>query len=133
MFSQVSGGSKGGRRGHAPPPGSKFLQFHAVFGKIRQIRMLAPPLGSWRPLLGEILDPPLQVFVCPQGGGVWLPSMHHRSHDQGASTLLPVGRPWGVRPTTPTPMLAPCGILRDTVNKRAVRILLECILVIYSQ
>ena len=21
--------------------------------------MLAPPLGSWRPLLGEILDPPL--------------------------------------------------------------------------
>ena len=22
--------------------------------------MLAPPLGSWRPLLGEILDPPLQ-------------------------------------------------------------------------
>ena len=30
-------------------------------------------------------------------------------------------------------MLAPCGILRDTVNKRVVRILLECILVIYSQ
>ena len=51
-----SGGSKGGRRGRAPP-GSKFFQFHAVFGKIRQIRMLAPPLGSWRPLLGEILDP----------------------------------------------------------------------------
>ena len=46
---------------------------------------------------------------------------------------LPVGRPGGVRPTTPTPMLAPCGILRDTVNKRVVRIRLECILVIYSQ
>ena len=25
------------------PPGSKFCQFHAVFGKIWQIRMLAPP------------------------------------------------------------------------------------------
>ena len=24
-----------------------------------------------------------QVFVCPQGGRGWLPSMHHRSHDQG--------------------------------------------------
>ena len=43
----------------APPWGSKFFQFHAVFGKIWQNRMLAPPLGSWRPLLGEILDPPL--------------------------------------------------------------------------
>ena len=43
----------------APPSGSKFFQFHAVFGKIWQNRMLAPPLESWRPLLGEILDPPL--------------------------------------------------------------------------
>ena len=24
--------------------------------------MLAPPLGRWRPLLGEILDPPLSMF-----------------------------------------------------------------------
>ena len=24
--------------------------------------MLAPPLGSWRPLLGEILDPPLMYL-----------------------------------------------------------------------
>ena len=42
-----------------PSPRPKFFQFHAVFGKIWQNRMLAPPLGSWRPLLGEILDPPL--------------------------------------------------------------------------
>ena len=45
-----------------PPKGSKFFQFHAVFGEIWQNRMLAPPPpspGSWRPLLGEILDPPL--------------------------------------------------------------------------
>ena len=44
-----------------PPWGPKFFQFHAVFGKIWQNRMLAPPLGSWRPLLGEILDPPLKA------------------------------------------------------------------------
>ena len=37
----------------APPPGSKFFQFHAVFGKFWQNRMLAPPLESWYPLLGE--------------------------------------------------------------------------------
>ena len=27
------GGSKGGRQGRAPPWGSKFFQFHAVFGR----------------------------------------------------------------------------------------------------
>ena len=32
-----------GDRGDAPPPGPKFFQFHAVFGKIGQNRMLAPP------------------------------------------------------------------------------------------
>ena len=49
---------RGARGTHAPSPGSKFFQLHAVFKKIWQNRMLAPP-GSWRPLLGEILDPPL--------------------------------------------------------------------------
>ena len=48
-----------GTRAPPPPRGPKFFRFHAVFGKIWQNRMLAPPLGSWRPLLGEILDPPL--------------------------------------------------------------------------
>ena len=52
-----SDGSKGGSR-DAPPWGSKFFQFHAIFEKIWQNRMLVPP-RSWRPLLGEILDPPL--------------------------------------------------------------------------
>ena len=38
-----SGGSKGrGHEGCAPPWGSKFFQFHAVFGEIWQNRMLAP-------------------------------------------------------------------------------------------
>ena len=60
-----------------PPWGSKFFQFHAVFGKFWQNRMLAPPLGSWCPLLGEILDPPLngirrrsgevqKIFLCKE-------------------------------------------------------------------
>ena len=43
-----------------PPPGGpnsfNFMQFLGNFGKIICWR---PPLGSWRPLLGEILDPPL--------------------------------------------------------------------------
>ena len=53
-----SGGSKGGAS--LAPPGSKFFQFHAVFGKFWQNRMLAPPTPvGWRPHLGEILDPPL--------------------------------------------------------------------------
>ena len=52
----ISGGSKGGHWG------SKFFQFHAVFGKIWQkLYVGPPPMGSWRPILGEILDPPLHV------------------------------------------------------------------------
>ena len=37
-------------RGHEGPPGSKFFQFHAVFGKIWQNGMLAPP--------EELVSPP---------------------------------------------------------------------------
>ena len=43
VFVKISGGSKGGAGEMRPPWGSKFFQFHAVFGKIRQIRILAPP------------------------------------------------------------------------------------------
>ena len=42
-----------------PPYGPKFSQFHAVFRKICQFRMLASPLDDWLPLLRGILDPPL--------------------------------------------------------------------------
>ena len=49
----------------APPGGPNsfnFMQFLGNFGKIVCWR---PPLGSWRPLLGEILDPPLvTLFTC---------------------------------------------------------------------
>ena len=48
----VSGGSGGG---------CKNSQFHAVFQKIWQNRMLAPP-GGLAPLLQGILDPPLCVY-----------------------------------------------------------------------
>ena len=43
------GGSKGGREGRVPPWGSKFFRFHAVFRKIWQLRMLAPPPGELAP------------------------------------------------------------------------------------
>ena len=49
-----------GRKGRAP--GSKFFQFHAVFGKFWQNRMLAASEG-WRPHPGEILDPPLSWVI----------------------------------------------------------------------
>ena len=62
-----SGGSKGARGTRPPPLGSKFFQFHAVFGKIWQNCMLAPtpPRGVGPPLLGEILDPPLIMSKNP--------------------------------------------------------------------
>ena len=59
----TSGGSKGGREERAPPPGLKFLHFHAVFGKNWPNNRLAPPPWAWRPLLWEILDPPLDTMV----------------------------------------------------------------------
>ena len=36
-----------------PPWGSKFFQFHAVFGKIKQNRMLAPPRVVGAPFSGK--------------------------------------------------------------------------------
>ena len=53
-----SGGSKEGREGCPPggPNSFNFMPFLGKFGKIVCWR----PLESWRPLLGEILDTPLQ-------------------------------------------------------------------------
>ena len=58
------------------PPGGpnsfNFMQFLRKFGKNL---MLVPPLESWRPLIGQILDPPLggvliqwQIKDFPEGG-----------------------------------------------------------------
>ena len=47
-----------------PPPGGHnffiFMQFSAKIDKF--IGWHRPPPGSWRPLLGEILDPPLNTL-----------------------------------------------------------------------
>ena len=60
MFSIDSGGSKGGARdARPPPPGVKILSISCSFWKILAKSYVGAPLGSWRPLLGEILDPPL--------------------------------------------------------------------------
>ena len=40
----------------APPWGSKFFHFHALFGKKLKNNST---FGSWRTPLGKILDPPL--------------------------------------------------------------------------
>ena len=75
---------------------------------------------------GNVFTP---VCHSVHGRGVWLPSMHYRSYDW---ECLPGGRgesaSGGGRCPTP-PTLEIHGILWDTVNKRALRILLECILV----
>ena len=51
---QCSGGSKGGRKGRAPPLDPKFLHFHAVFGKSwPNNRLASPPLRLAPPPLGN--------------------------------------------------------------------------------
>ena len=54
--------------GGAPPPRvPKIFRFHAVFGKIWQNHMLAPPIPLWGvgapPPPGEILDPPQPLKI----------------------------------------------------------------------
>ena len=53
-----------GVRGTCPPEGPNSFNFIQFFGNTWQIRMLAPPPGSWRPFLGEILDLPLFLALC---------------------------------------------------------------------
>ena len=55
------GGSKGGREGRAPPGVQILSIFMQFFGKFGNFVCWRPPPGSWRPLLGEILDPPLHL------------------------------------------------------------------------
>ena len=50
------GGSKGGRQARAPPPGQNSFIFMQFLAKKLQNNS---SFGDWRPLLGEILDPPL--------------------------------------------------------------------------
>ena len=46
-------GDLGGCKGRAPPWAPKFFRFHAVFRKIWQNRMLAPPPGELAPPWGN--------------------------------------------------------------------------------
>ena len=50
MITSNIGGSKGGRQGRAPPRGSKFFHFHAVFGKDLKNNS---NFRSWRPPRGK--------------------------------------------------------------------------------
>ena len=74
-----SGGSKGGAR-DARPLGAQILSISCSFWEnMAKSYVGTPPPGSWRPLLGKILDPPLVSIgheikkktsrVC--GGGEW--------------------------------------------------------------
>ena len=63
MESTRDSGDLRGYEGRSPPsPNSfHFMQFLGKFGKI----VCWHPPGSWRPLLGEILDPPLpDMYKC---------------------------------------------------------------------
>ena len=57
---QWPGQCSGGFRGAPPPHGPKFLYFHRVFQKIWLNYWVGAPPRDSRPLLGEVLDPPLQ-------------------------------------------------------------------------
>ena len=58
---------RGGRKGRAPPPPpAQILSISCIFWEnLAKLYVGAPPSGSWRPLLGEILDPPLHR-MCSQ-------------------------------------------------------------------
>ena len=61
----TSGGCEEGREGRAPRPrGSKFFQFHAVFGKIWQNRMLVPsPRGLAPPPRGNPESATVNILI----------------------------------------------------------------------
>ena len=54
-------GGAGDARPPPPPGGQNFFIFMQFSVKIDKIIGWRPP-GSWRPLLGEILDPPLETI-----------------------------------------------------------------------
>ena len=96
--------------------------------KQTMFNLLSPANEVW----GKVMF--LHMCVILFTGG-WLPSMHHMSHVQGVCIVgvwiqgdqthkSAYRRGWA---DPPLPKIH--GILWDTVNKRAVRILLECILV----
>ena len=72
---EIIGGSKGGRQGRAPPLWIRILSFSCSFQEIfDQIIGLHPHLVGWRPLLWEILDPPLEMIMITVFTCSWLPT-----------------------------------------------------------
>ena len=53
---------RGAQGTRAPPGGPNSFNFMQFLGKFGKIVCWRPP-GSWHPLLGEILDPPLQCII----------------------------------------------------------------------
>ena len=66
-----------GGRTRRPPPRTKFY-FYRVFRKILlKYWVSAPPPRDWRPLLGEVLDPPLfYIYICTLNVQVKLQSFY---------------------------------------------------------
>ena len=61
LHMKFSGASKGGVR-NARPPGVQILSISCSFWENLAKSYVGTPVGSWRPLLGEILDPPLKLL-----------------------------------------------------------------------
>ena len=100
----------------------KALEYFGFKGAkcITWIKLLPPANEVWCKIMFYTC-----VSFCSGGGG-WLPSVHHRSHDHGVC-IHGVCIQWGLHPGRVRQI--PLGILRDTVNKcnAALHILLECI------
>ena len=97
-----------------PSTGKSWIRYWQVWGKVifSQVRVI--PSVHWA------------------GGGRvgFLPSMHHRSHDQRGVCIQEGLHPGGS--ASGEGLGRPPRALQNTVNKRTVRILLECILVVFK-
>ena len=56
-----------GAQGTLAPPGAQILSISCIFLENMAKSYVGAPLGSWRPLLGEILDPPLARTTAQRG------------------------------------------------------------------
>ena len=81
----------------ARPRGSKFFQFHAIFEKIWQNRMLAPP-RELAPLLGETLDPPLHIEVVTKQSSSTFHQLHQATNIVSSYPTKMSDRPFSTYP-----------------------------------
>ena len=114
------------------PEGTPPLVTHAAHAELYIFSIWLNKFCGFLPPANEVCEGYVFTDVCLSTGGVcpiacWIPSPPHR-HPQ---TDTPLGRhPLGQTPPwADTPLSSACW---DTVNKRAVRIPLECILVYFT-